>query len=183
MHPLTFAAMLDNDTPNFYQAMNGPESEQFYKSMEQEMEMLESLMDPWEVVPRSKAEGSNVLDTTWAFQTKRYPDGKIRKYKACICVRGDQQQHGYDFLETYAPVVQWSTVRLLLILSAILGLSTKQVDYTLAFLQAKLDEKDLPIFIEMPRMFKKKGHVLRLKRSLYGMRQSPLNFYLHLKKG
>ena len=67
MHPLTFAAMLDNDTPNFLQATNGPELEQFYKAMEQEMEMLELLMDPWDVVPWSKTQGSNVLDTTWAF--------------------------------------------------------------------------------------------------------------------
>ena len=57
------------------------------------------------------------------------------------------------------------------------------MDYTLAFVQAKLDGKDPPIFIEMPRMFEKPGHVLKLKRSLYGMRQSPLNFYLHLKNG
>ena len=68
-------------------------------------------------------------------------------------------------------------------MTATLGLLTKQVDYTLAFVQAKLDKKDPPIFIEMPRMFEKKGHVLRLKQSLYGIQQSPLNFYLHLKKG
>ena len=71
----------------------------------------------------------------------------------------------------------------MLILAATLGLATKQVDYTLAFVQAKLDPNEPPIFIEMPRMFEKPGHVLKLKRSLYGMKQSPLNFYLHLKKG
>ena len=183
MYPLTFAAMLENDTPNFGEAMNGPMAEEFYRAMESEMEMLETSMNPWEVVPRIEAKGSNVLDTTWAFKTKRYPDGRVRKYKARICVRGDQQEHGIDFFDTYAPVVGWNTVRLLLILTATLGLATKQVDYTLAFVQAKLDEKDPPIFIEMPRMFEKPGHILKLKRSLYGMRQSPLNFYLHLKRG
>ena len=74
-------------------------------------------------------------------------------------------------------------VRLLLILAATLGLCTKQVDYTLAFVQAKLDPSDPPFFIEMPRMFEKPGHVLRLKRSLYGLRQSLLNFFLHLRRG
>ena len=153
------------------------------KSMETEMEMLESSMDPWEVVPREQAGDSNVLDTTWAFKAKRYPDGRIRKYKARIFVRGDQQEHGFDFFDTYAPVVGWNTVRLLLVLTATFGLSTKQVDYTLVFVQAKLDGKDPLIYIEMPRMFENPGHILKLKRSLYGMRQSPLKFFLHLKNG
>ena len=102
--------------------MNRPESEKSFKAMDQEMEMLESSMDLCKVFPRREAKGSNVLDKTWTFQTKWFPDGKIRKYKARICVHRDQQQHGYNFLDTYAPVVQWSTVRLLLILTATLGL-------------------------------------------------------------
>ena len=182
-HPFTFAAMMENDTPKFHEAMNGPHSEEYLKAMEEEMELLESKMDPWEIIPRNEVGDSNVLDTTWAYKTKRYPDGRIRKYKAQICVRGDQQEHGFDYFDTYAPVVGWNTVRLLLILTATLGLATKQVDYTLAFVQAKLDEKEPPIYIEMPCMFEKPGHVMKLKRSLYGMKQSPLNFYLHLKKG
>ena len=181
-HPLSQMAKLSNDSPKFHEAMNGPFADQFYDAMQAEMETLEKI-DPWEIVPRESAQDENVLDTTWAFKTKRFPDGSVRKYKARICVRGDQQQHGYDFFDTYAPVVSWNTVRLLLILTAALGLSTKQVDYTLAFVQAKLDPKEPPVYIEMPRLFEKPGHILRLKRSLYGLRQSPLNFFLHLKKG
>ena len=78
-------------------------------------------------------------------------------------------------------MVGWNTVRLLLILTATLGLATKKVDYTLAFVQAKLDPKEPPMLIGMTKMFKNPGHVLRLKQSLYGMKQSPLIFYLHLK--
>ena len=183
-HPFSFAAMMDNDTPKFHEAMNGPRSEEYFKAMENEMEMLESKMDPWEIFPRNEVGKSNVLDTTWAYKTKQYPDCWIRKYKARICVQGDQQEHGYDYFDRYSPVVGWNTVRLFLILTATLGLATKQADYTLALVQAKLDEKVPPIYIEMSRLFEKKtGHVLGLKRSLYGMKQSPLNFYLHLKKG
>ena len=35
----------------------------------------------------------------------------------------------------------------------------------------------------MPRMFEKPRHMLKLKRSLYGMKQSPLNFYPRIKNG
>ena len=135
------------------------------------------------MVTRESAGDNNIIDTTWAYKAKRYSDGGLRKFKARICVRGDQQEHGYDFFNTYAPVLSWNTVRLLLIRTAMLGLVTKQVDYTLAFVQAKLDPKDPPIYIEMPRMFERPGHILKLRRSLYGLRRSPLNFFLHLKSG
>ena len=104
----------------------------------------------------------------------------MRKLKARLCVRGDQQVEGIDFFETYAPVVAWSTVRLLLVLMVTLPLASKQVDYTLAFVHADLEDE---IYVEMPRLFQKPGHVLKLKKSLYGLRQSPLNFFLHLKDG
>ena len=70
-HPMILAAMQDNDTPKFHEAMNGPFCEEYYKAMEQEMEMLESEMDPWEVMPREAVGDSNVMDTTWTFKTKR----------------------------------------------------------------------------------------------------------------
>jgi hypothetical protein len=181
MHPLAFAAKANNnDTPNFHQAMNGPDAEGFYDAMVKEMEQLESL-NPWDVIPMSDVpEGANVLDSTWAFKRKRYPDGLVRKLKARWCVRGDQQIEGVNFFDTYAPVVAWSTVRLLLILSVTLGLATKQVDYTLAFVQADLDEE---VYVRMPKLFEQPGHVYRLKKSVYGLRQAPLNFFLSLKEG
>jgi len=46
---------------------------------------------------------------------------------------------GIDFFDTFAPVVNWTTVCIMLILSVILGLATKQVDYTAAFLHAPID--------------------------------------------
>ena len=182
MHPFTFAAQIDNDTLNFHEALNGPDAEGFYQAMEIELETLESLKS-WDIVPREAANGYNILQSTWTFKRKRYPDGSVKKLKARFCVRGYMQQESIDYFDTYSPVVAWTTIRILLVLTAILGLATKQVDYTLAFCQAKLKKDDPPIFIEMPRMFETPGHILRLNRSLYGMKQSPLNFYNHLTEG
>jgi hypothetical protein len=135
------------------------------------MTMVDLLVDP---------EGANILDSTWAFKRKRFPDGRVRKLKARFCVRGDQQIEGVDFFDTFAPVVAWSTVRLLLILSVILGLATKQVDYTLAFVQADLEDD---VYVRMPKLFEHPGYVYKLKKSVYGLRQAPLNFFLSLKDG
>jgi Reverse transcriptase (RNA-dependent DNA polymerase) len=122
----------------------------------------------------------HVLPSVWAFKCKRFPDGLVRKLKARFCVRGDCQIDGVDVFDTFAPVVSWQTVRLLLILSVVLALATMQVDYTAAFVQAELGEHE-EVFVEMPRGFREEGKVLRLKRALYGLKQSPKTWFEHLR--
>ena len=96
-------------------------------------------MNAWTRVPVTKK--MNVLDSTWAFKIKCVPDRLIRKLKARFCVRGNQQIEGIDFFNTFAlPVVQWSTVCMLLVLSLTLGRATKQVDYVSVFCQAPITE-------------------------------------------
>jgi hypothetical protein len=94
--------------------------------------------DAWEVVQHQP--WMNVLPSTWAFKCKHFPDGLIRKLKVHFCVHGDKQIEGVDYFDTFAPVVNWMTVHLMLILSIILGLTTKQVNYTAAFVHAPIDE-------------------------------------------
>jgi hypothetical protein len=57
-----------------------------------------------------------------------------------ICAQGDCQIEGLDYFETYAPVVNWQTVQIMLVMSLLMGLSTKQVDYTAAFTHADIDQ-------------------------------------------
>ena len=114
-HPMLLSTMANaNDNPSYHQAMNGPDREGYHNAMDIEIETLVG-KDSWEVVDRT--DEMNVLNSKWAFKCKRYPDGSIRKLKARFCVRGDQQIEGVDFFDTYAPVVQWSTIRLLLMVS------------------------------------------------------------------
>ena len=177
MHPMALAAKANSaDNPKWHEVMNGPNADGFWQAMEVEMYVLTKEMDSWEVVNRQS--DMNVLDSTWAFKVKQFPDGRIRKLKARFCVRGDQQIEGVDYFDTFAPVCSWSTVRLLLILSLQLGLVTKQVDYTSAFLHAPIKED---VYVEMPRGFWQEGKVLKLKRSLYGLKQAPRNFFEHLR--
>ncbi|KAI2505066.1 hypothetical protein MHU86_9342 [Fragilaria crotonensis] len=149
MHPLSLAAKANaEDNPRWNEAMNGPNAEGFWDAMCKEVTTLTDQKDAWEVVLREA--WMNVLPSTWAFKCKRFPDGLIKKLKARFCVRGDKQLEGVDFFETFAPVVSWSTIRLMLILSLVLGLATRQVDYTAAFLHAPIDED---VYVEMPRGF------------------------------
>ena len=113
---------------------------------------------------------------------KRFPDGALRSHKVRFCVRGDRQAEGRDFFEMYAPVVNMSTVRMVMTLAAKHGLCTKQVDYSNAFVQAKLDET---VYVWLPSDIKLDGNdgrlALKLKKSLYGLRQAPLKWFEKLR--
>jgi hypothetical protein len=178
-NPLMLAAKASSeDNPNWNQAMNGPYADEYWEAAKVEIQTLSEKMEAWDVVPIK--DGMNILGSTWAFKCKRFPDGRVRKFKGRFCVRGDQQIEGVDFTETYSPVVQWSTIRIMEILSLILDLKTAQADVTAAFLHAPIDEGE-NVYVRMPRGFSKPGYCLKLKRSLYGLRQSPRNFFKFIK--
>ena len=117
----------DPDTPTYREAMNGPHREEFEKAMDAEVDQLRK-HKTWTGVKLSHLPAkANVLPGTWAFKVKRYPDGRFRKFKARFCDQGDRQIEGVDYFKKYAPVVSWSTVRLMLVLAASCGLETQQV--------------------------------------------------------
>jgi hypothetical protein len=71
----------------------------------------------------------------------------LNKHKAQLCALSGQQTWGKDYWETYAPVVTWASVWLLLIAAKFHGLSSKSIDFVLAFPQADLG---VPVYIELP---------------------------------
>jgi hypothetical protein len=75
-----------------------------------------------------------------------------------------------------SPVVQWTTVRLMLILEVLLQLKSKQGEVMAAFLHAELDKKE-KVYVEMPLGFRLPGKVLKLKKTLFGLRQNPRAFW------
>ena len=163
------------DNPTLKEAMNGPDATGFMKAMEIEIETLIK-MNAFIVVDREP--WMNVVSSVWAFKRKRYPDGCLRKLKARICARGFEQIEGVDYFETYAPVVQWMTVRLVLIMTILLNLENKQIDYTAAFLQAPLDHD---VYVDMPKLFTVEGKVWKLQRAIYGLKDAPRAYFLHTK--
>ena len=60
------------------------------------------------------------------------------------------QQKDINYWETYAPVVQWMSVRIMLSLSAIKNLHTKSIYFVLVYPQADLD---VDIYMELPQGF------------------------------
>jgi hypothetical protein len=94
-------------------------------------------------------------------------------------VNGSRQIQGIEYMESFAPVVQWSTIRMVNTLPSMHNLKGKQIDFTQAFPQAKLKED---IFLRFPAGFENKNDnwALKLKRNLYGLVQASRNWFLKL---
>jgi hypothetical protein len=76
--------------------------------------------------------------------------------------------------ETYAPVVTWFTIRLMIIFGIIFCWALCQVDFVMAFLQALIE---MDIYMELPQGIQiahrnSKDHVLKLEKSIYGQKQA-----------
>jgi hypothetical protein len=111
-HPCLLSSKASqSDNPTYEEAINGPHRDGFHQAMVMELKTLTD-MECWDVVERVPR--SNFLPSTWALKMKRYPDGRLSKYKARFCAGGHRQIEGVDFFETFAPVVNWTTFRLYL---------------------------------------------------------------------
>ena len=78
----------------------------------------------------------------------------------------------------FSLVVKYNSIRLLLALSAYYDIELEQMDVKTAFLHGSLDEE---IFMAQPEGFIERGledNVCLLKKSLYGLKQSPRQWYL-----
>lgn len=170
------ASVGDPDTLSYDEAMSDKENVDEWRATAQKEILTLEAHGTWEedLIENAK---TKILPGTWVFRVKRSPDGTITKRKGRYCVRGDLQEGDRD---TFAPVVAWSTVRLVMIVSWLLNWETSAIDFSSAFVQAILK---IPVWIHLPRGFQSsdgKKKCLRLKKSLYGLSEAPRLWYLHL---
>ena len=104
---------VDDDTPTLRVALKSDEHKEWRKAIRAELEALER-MGTWEIVERpSKAK---VIFSKWVLKKKRTADGNLAKYKARLVICGN---HDTDAaVTTFAPVVDFTVVRLLLAIAA-----------------------------------------------------------------
>lgn len=114
--------------------------------------------------------GKRAILSKWVFKIKHKDDGSIDRYKARLVAKGCSQRHGFDYQETYAPVVRISTVRMLLAIAVQQNLHVHQMDVHTAFLNGNLSET---VFMRQPPGFERGSQVCKLNKSLYGLKQAP----------
>jgi len=139
-------------------------------AMKEEMHALQK-NKTWELVPLPK--GKKAVGCKWVFTVKQNPKGKVDRYKARLVAKGYSQTYGIDYDETFAPVAKMGTVRTLISCAVNFGWPLHQMDVKNAFLHGDLQEE---VYMEIPPGFANSqtvGKVCRLKKSLYGLKQSP----------
>src|SRR5215469_8592877 len=99
-------------------------------------------------------------------------DGSVERCKGRLVAQGYSQRPGLDFGETYAATVKWATLRCILALGAFEDLEMESVDISSAFLNGDIDSE---IYMKHPEGFHQGGKdtVLKLIKSIYGLKQSP----------
>lgn len=133
----------------------------------------------WEAVSRTP--DLRTLRARWVFTRKiDGTTGLPSTYKARWVAKGFSQLEGIDYTDVFSSVAHKDTVPVFLALVNTLDLECDQVDIIAAFLNGILKER---IYMEPPEGSDiPSGFVLKLNKSLYGLKQSPKCFNESLDK-
>lgn len=156
------------DAPLHYKDVQGrPDESEWFEAIDKEIQSLNE-NQTWEIV--KSPSDAKFIGSRWIFKKKEEVGEKFT-YKARLVARGFQQREGIDYGETYAPVARLPTIRLILALTMNFKLFSRHLDVTTAFLYGKLEED---VYLKTPEGVScPEGKSLKLKRSLYGLKQSP----------
>jgi hypothetical protein len=169
-HNLTLLSTERPDPTSLDEVNSSPDKLKWRRAMEKEMGSLR-LNEVWELVeppPNRRTIGSK-----WVFKRKVDADGEVERYKARLVAQGRSQRFGLDYEETFSPVVRFESIRAAIALGVQHKLQLHQMDVSTAFLHGELAEE---VYMKQPQGFIEQGKehlVCQLKRSIYGLKQSP----------
>jgi hypothetical protein len=167
-------SITDDDPKTVREAVNSEDSKLWKKAMIEEMDALDK-NEAWDIVELPA--GRKSVGSKWLFKKKFNAEGKVEKYKARLVEKGYSQVEGIDFGEIFSPVAKLTSIRFLLYIAAAFDLEVEQMDVKTTFLHEDLEEE---IYMKQLEGFVVKGKkelVRKLKKSLYGLKQSPRMWY------
>jgi len=157
------------------------DSEQWVNACKVEMSTLLD-MDTFELVDYDRATMGPLLRSKWVFKLKTDEYGDIIKRKARLVVRGDMQSEDtYD--DTFSPTSRSAAMRAVISIATELDMELKHFDVTAAFISAYCDRDN--IYLAPPEGFEHlvpRGKCLRLRRSLYGLKQASHLYHKKLQR-
>ena len=127
---------LPTEPSTLNEVLNEPHAKKWKKAMDGEMATL-TLRGTWELLELPK--GQRPISVIWVFIVKTNANGSIKRFKASLISKGFTQVRMQDYFETYAPVSDYTTARLLLAIVAVKQLHLVQFDVKNAFLYGGMD--------------------------------------------
>ncbi|KAK1686989.1 hypothetical protein QYE76_047837 [Lolium multiflorum] len=176
-HALSCAEQVEHDTEpaTYTEAVASVDRVKWISAMQEEMQSLDK-NGTWDVVPLPKEK--KAVRCKWIFKRKEdLSPNEPPRYKARLVAKGFSQIPGIDYNDVFSPVVKHSSIRAFFGIVAMRDLELEQLDVKTAFLHGELEEE---IYMDQPEGFVVPGKedlVCKLKRSLYGLKQSPRQWY------
>ena len=127
---------------DFYDAVNFQDNTEWRNAINKELSSHDK-NQIWEKV--SCPQGTKLLDT-WIFKVTTDTAGNRCKYKALLCARSFMQRSGIDYEDTFASVVRYESLSILLAIAAQEDMDIVQLDIKTAFLYGTLQDE---IYIEV----------------------------------
>jgi hypothetical protein len=176
------------DNPNSYKAATvSPLTDKCDTAMDEELNAIgqhQVFRDFVELL-----EGRNALPSHWVYKIKRDGAGNVQQLKARLVCGGSHQIKGIDYEATYALTARLGHVWLALAIAAKYDLKIHQMDDCTAFFGVDLEEE---IYMHPPQRYFRlvqtgrltqpsRKMVLRLRKSLYGLKQFSHDWYSTFK--
>ena len=170
-----FTLPTTTDPINVAEALKTLQARHWQQAIDEEIAALERL-GCWEKVkPTNVPAGRRAIGSKFVLKAKKNSKGIVVRYKARLVAQGFSQREGIDFKETFAPVAKFTSIRLLLALAAKHGYEVQQADVDSAFVQADLHSSEV-VYMNVPLGMRNRPEyadtVLRLRKTLYGLKQS-----------
>jgi hypothetical protein len=143
--------------------------------LQEEMQLLDK-NSTWDVVCLPKH--NKVVRYKWIFKRKKGLSSKEpARFKARLVAKRFGQIPGIDYNDIFSSVVKHSSICAFFGIVAMRDLELEQLDVKTTFLHGELEEE---IYMDQLEGFivpGKEDLVCKLKRSLYGLKQSPRQWY------
>ena len=163
---------------SYNEAVKGRDTSLWKTAMEREISShLENFT--FTLVPRPV--NIRLLPSFWLYKYIYAETGLIIDGKARLVVAGNSQFKGLYELN-YAPVVNWLSIRLMLSIAAKNKMCIHHMDCKTAFLNAPITGDVYTIQPPGYKVAGKEHYVLKLNKSIYGLRSSAKSWYCTLRK-
>ena len=161
----------DKNLPtNLMEALAGQEKNQWKQACEDQLNEFKT-KQVYEPVPSTVLKGNEKpIGLKWVFTYKYNEVGEIIGHKARLVAQGFSQVLNRDYVETFSPVVQRASLRLMLAICAHKHFKIAQYDIKSAYLNAKLDIPQ--ISKQAPGFEDSTGNLWRITKALYGLKQA-----------
>jgi hypothetical protein len=173
-NPAAFNPEMIGDIIYLQQAFRQPDAKKFLQAIIKEVNGHVECNN-WTLQKRCKVpEDVQIVPSVWALQCKcNLTTNNIMSHNARLNLHGGRQVYG-NYFETYAPIVTWFAIRLMIIFGIIFCWALQQVDFVMVYPQASIK---MDIYMELPQGIRtthgnSKDHGSNLEKNIHGQKQA-----------